>query len=59
MSNLLDAPYEMTEILSFRVPPVVLDAMRVDSKKQMCSVSDVARQLVLAGLRSRGLLEET
>jgi hypothetical protein len=57
MASNLDAPRELMTLVSFRVPPVVLEAMQEAAKKQFSSVSEVARQFLVAELRTRGLLD--
>jgi hypothetical protein len=57
MPTNLDAPRELMTLVSFRVPPVVLEAIQEAAKKQFSSVSEVARQFLVAELRTRGLLD--
>jgi hypothetical protein len=43
--------------VSFRAPDELVTAIEREATKRLCSVSDVARELVVCDLRRRGLLE--
>ena len=57
MSNFDDRP-RATRIVSFRAPEELATAIEREASKRFCSMSDVARELVVCDLRRRGLLEE-
>ena len=56
MSNYNNRP-RANRIVAFRAPENLIIAMEREASKRLCSVSDVARELVACDLRRRGLLE--
>lgn len=57
MSNYNDRP-RANRIVAFRAPENLITAMEREASKRLCSISDVARELVVCDLRRRGLLEQ-
>lgn len=58
MSNLPDDRNEHMQLVTFRCPPNMIEAMKKAASKQYSSLSDIARQSVAREMRERGLLTE-
>jgi hypothetical protein len=46
-----------SRVLAFRAPLEIVRAIEAEAHNRFCSMSDVARELVVCDLRRRGLLE--
>lgn len=59
MSNIEDEKAQpLVKTIQFRVPEVLASAMHAEAVRGMCSVSDVARQSVLAEMQRRRVMPE-
>jgi hypothetical protein len=51
-------PKAASRIVSFRAPDQLMTVIEREASKRLCSISDVARELVVCDLRRRGLMED-
>jgi hypothetical protein len=57
MASNLDAPRELMSLITFRIPPVLAEALKLAAAKKFSSMSDVARECMANDLRRLGYLD--